>query len=57
MGLDSPGCNSCSAQLPITAKMPSQYLITRAHSFPQPAEFRAEPRNLGFSRGFLSRGI
>jgi len=59
MGLDSPGCNSCSAQLPtcITAKTPSQYLITRAHSFrgtrnfePSrgiwvfPADF--EPRNL-----------
>jgi len=26
-------------------------LITRAHSFPRPAEFRAEPRNLGFFRG------
>src|SRR6218665_2815049 len=23
-------------------------LICRAHSFPRPAEFRAEPRNLGF---------
>src|SRR6218665_2986092 len=28
----------------------------RAHSFPRTAEFRAEPRNLGFPR-VLSRGI
>jgi len=27
--------------------------ITRAHSFPQTAEFRAEPRNLGFSAEFF----
>ena len=29
-------------------------VITRAHSFPRAAEFRAEPRNLGFFRGFES---
>src|SRR6218665_1165392 len=31
-------------------------LICRAHSFPRPAEFRAEPRNLGFTAE-LGRGI
>jgi len=31
-------------------------LICRAHSFQRLAEFRAEPRNLGFS-AILSRGI
>ena len=31
-------------------------LICRAHSFQRLAEFRAEPRNLGFS-AVLSRGI
>src|SRR6218665_3530143 len=30
-------------------------LICRAHSFPRPAEFRAEPRNLGFYRGIGPR--
>ena len=31
-------------------------LINRAHSFPRAAEFRAEPRNLGFTADF-GRGI
>src|SRR6218665_565950 len=31
-------------------------LINGAHSFRRPAEFRAEPRNLGFCRG-INRGI
>src|SRR6218665_1427518 len=31
-------------------------MMIRAHSFPRPAEFRVEPRNLGFPR-HLSRGI
>src|SRR6218665_3179637 len=30
-------------------------LICKAHSFPRPAEFRAEPRNLGFYRGIGPR--
>src|SRR6218665_1122312 len=30
-------------------------LISRAHSFPRPAEFRAEPRNLGFTVEFEPR--
>src|SRR6218665_1110909 len=32
-------------------------LLFRAHSFPWPAEFRAEPRNLGFSAEFEPRNL
>ena|SRR6218665_2701771 len=32
-------------------------LITRAHSFPRPVEFCAEPRNLGFFRRFEPRNL
>src|SRR6218665_393913 len=32
-------------------------VMFRAHSFPGAAEFRAEPRNLGFFPRVLSRGI
>src|SRR6218665_3667134 len=37
--------------------MQFQTLITKAHSFPRPAEFRAKPRNLGFGRGIEPRNF
>jgi len=33
------------------------YVTTKAHSFPRAAEFRAEPRNLGFYRGIELRNF
>ena len=31
--------------------------MIRAHSFPRPAEFRAEPRNLGFYHGIEPQNL